>query len=72
VPVAPPLPRGKTRFLDLYAAAAVMGFGADQVDLWEPYQFSAAWLGWRTANAVQPVKAPSDDEFRLAVAMTVH
>lgn len=50
-----------------------MGFGPDQFDRWEPWQFAAAWRGWKLAN-VKPTgpKAPSDDEFRRAVERTMH
>ena len=50
-----------------------MGFGPEQVDQWEPYQFAAAWRGWKRANT-KPTgpKPPSDEEFRRAVARTVH
>jgi hypothetical protein len=49
-----------------------MGFAPHQVDRMEPYQFAAAWRGWRTANTTPKARVPSDEEFRLAVAATVH
>ena len=43
------------------------------LERWEPWQFAAAWQGWKQANAKpKGPKAPSDDEFRRAVAATVH
>ena len=45
-----------------------MGFSPTDIDGWAPYQFAAAWKGWRTANLPpQGPSAPSDDEFRQAV-----
>ena len=45
-----------------------MGFSPTDIDGWEPYQFAAAWKGWRAANLPAPgPSAPSDDEFRKAV-----
>lgn len=50
-----------------------MGFGADQIDTWEPWQFRAAYRGWREANTPPgKPRAPSAEEFRQAVARTVH
>jgi len=50
-----------------------MGFGADVIDGWEPYQFVAARRGWIAANCPpQGPSAPTDDEFRAAVARTMH
>jgi len=50
-----------------------MGFGPDQVDAWEPYQFTAAWRGWKAANTPPgKPRAPTDEEYRRAVARTVH
>ena len=45
-----------------------MGFSLVEVDQLEPYQFAAAWKGWRAANLPpEGPSAPSDDEFRQAV-----
>jgi hypothetical protein len=39
------------------------------VERLEPWQFLAAWTGWREANSPpQGPGAPSEDEFRQAVA----
>jgi hypothetical protein len=67
-----PLPNGKTRFAEIYGAAAIMGFGPAEADTWEPYQFAAAWRAWRAAKTPPTPKAPSDEEYRAAVARTVH
>jgi hypothetical protein len=69
---SPPLPNGKTRFAEIYGAAAIMGFGPAEADTWEPYQFAAAWRAWRAAKTPPTPKAPSDEEYRAAVARTVH
>lgn len=49
-----------------------MGFGPAEADLWEPYQFAAAWRAWRATKTPPTPKAPSDEEYRAAVARTVH
>lgn len=49
-----------------------MGFGPSEVDEWEPYQFAAVYRGWKAANSKPEAKAPSDEDFRAAVARTVH
>lgn len=49
-----------------------MGFGPAEVDGWEPYQFIAAWRGWRDANSPGEARAPSAEEYRAAVSRTVH
>ncbi|HTN41814.1 MAG TPA: hypothetical protein VLZ84_11720, partial [Asticcacaulis sp.] len=64
----PPLPNGKTRFVDLYAGLGVIGYGPDQVDRWEPYQIMAIYQGYITANSPKTAKPPTDEEFRAAVA----
>lgn len=59
--------------MEIYGAAAAMGFAPDEVDRWEPYQFSAAYQGWRMANTVESKpKAPSAEEYQAALAKTVH
>lgn len=45
-----------------------MGFGPEQVDQWEPYQFAAAWRGWKRANTPPKARPPTDEEYRQAVA----
>lgn len=46
---------------------------ADCLPDWEPWQFAAAYRGWKTANsAPSGPRAPSAEEFRAAVARTVH
>ena len=50
-----------------------MGFSPRDLDRWEPYQFTAAFFAWRAANcAPDEARAPSAEEFRAAVARTVH
>lgn len=49
-----------------------MGFGSDQIDTWEPWQLAAAQRGWMKANSPPKARAPSDEEFRAAIARTVH
>lgn len=49
-----------------------MGYGPDQVDRWEPWQIAAVYTTWREANTPPTTKAPTDAEFRAAVAATVH
>jgi spore germination cell wall hydrolase CwlJ-like protein len=48
-----------------------MGFGPDQVDRWEPYQFTAACRGWKAAHSAQKTASPTAAEFRAAVAKKV-
>jgi hypothetical protein len=49
-----------------------MGFSAGDVDRWEPWQLTAAYRGWRRANAPAKPRFPSDDQFRAAVSKLVH
>lgn len=50
----------------------MIGFGPDQVDRWEPYQIMAVYTGYRAASTPPAKASPSDEEFRRAVAATVH
>lgn len=49
-----------------------MSFGPAEIDGWEPYQFAAAWQGWRAANCSQDASAPTEAEYRDALARTIH
>ena len=49
-----------------------MGFSPSDVDTWEPYQFAAAWRGWRAAHTPPTARPPTDEEYRAAVGRTVH
>jgi hypothetical protein len=60
-----------TRFVDIYGAAAIMGC-LSTIETMEPWQFAAAWKGYEAAHAPPKTRAPSDDQFRAAVARTMH
>lgn len=45
-----------------------MGFGAHEIDQWEPYQFRAAWEGWKSTKVPPKPRAPSEEDYRAAVS----
>lgn len=49
----------------------MIGFGPHQVDRWEPYQIMAVYRGYIAAHTQPKAQAPTDEEFRAAVARTV-
>jgi hypothetical protein len=49
-----------------------MGFSAGEIDRMEPYQFAAQWRGWSEVHAPPKTQAPTAEEFRRAVARTMH
>ncbi len=49
-----------------------MGLSATDIDRMEPYQFAAQWRGWSEAHTPPKARAPTAEEFRKAVARTVH
>lgn len=58
--------------MEIFGAAAAMGFGPHEVDRWEPWQFRAAWDGWKATKVAPKTRAPSAAEFEAAVARTMH
>lgn len=58
--------------MQLFSAAAAMGFGPHQVDQWEPWQYRAAYDGWVASKVPPQARAPSDADFEAAVARSVH
>lgn len=49
------------RFAPLYRAGAVMGFTPAQVREMSLYDFTCAYVGYRTANEIDDDKAPLSD-----------
>jgi hypothetical protein len=53
-----------------------MGWSAAEVDRASPWQFRAAWAGWRKANTVKPSgpRPPTlaEHQAAMAFARTVH
>jgi hypothetical protein len=45
-----------------------MGLDGGAVDRMDPWMLAAAIDAWRAANTVPDTKAPTDEEFRAAVA----
>jgi hypothetical protein len=48
-----------------------MGLSGADVDRMEPWMLAAACTAYNAANTVPTAKAPTDEEFRAAVARTV-
>lgn len=49
-----------------------MGSAPDQVDRWEPWQFRAAYEGFKATKAEHTAKPPSVAEYEAAVAKYVN
>jgi hypothetical protein len=45
-----------------------MGIPGGDIDQMEPWMLAAAYVAWNTANSAPEAKAPSDEEYRAAVA----
>jgi hypothetical protein len=49
-----------------------MKLSGTDVDQMEPWMLASAYRSYITANTVPTAKPPSDDEYRAAIARTVH